>query len=284
MSELRGFLAVAALTASVLVGGLVGSPAGTAQAQDTVEGRVVADRTGRISVQLTGERSVRVEEMPVDVGDRVRKGDVIARLNSERLKADRLVAVRNLEEAQANVGVEKADVAIAELRLDRAASLKNSPSFNRAAFEDAEVALQAAQSELKSAESVARLREAEVAQIDLEIGFAEIIAPYDGVVVEMLANVGAAVTQRNPDLMTLVDLSKVEIEVPADRGVAAGLTPGQSVAVSVAGGDRVPGTVRAVLPANAKSGVGRLVRIAPASGRLPAGTQNGQPAKVFIGG
>lgn len=260
---------------------LVAEP-GSLRAADSLEGKVVADQVGRISVQLTGERSVRVEEMTVRIGDRVRKGDLLARLSSEQLKADRLVAQRTLEEAEATVGEEEADVDIARLRRDRQAGLRQSPSFNRAALEDAEVELKAAESQLASAQSIAKRREAELARIDLEISFAEITAPYDGVIVDVMATVGAAVTQRQPDLMTILDLTKVEIEVTGAS--VEELQPGQAVEVTVAGGDKQPAKVRAVWPQLGSNGTTQIVRIAPEPGSLPATVHDGQSAQVFVGG
>ncbi|CAN0192617.1 unnamed protein product, partial [Phaeothamnion confervicola] len=163
---------------------------------EVVEGKLVADQRGQISAQMTGERSQRVESVLVRVGDRVKKGDVLARLNTVSLEADRLIAQRALEESRASVEVAKSVVARARLDYDRRASLKGSPSYNRAGFEDAEVELRASQSRLQNAESNANRREAEVARCELEIRLAEIKAPYDGVVLEIMTNVGASVTQR----------------------------------------------------------------------------------------
>jgi multidrug efflux pump subunit AcrA (membrane-fusion protein) len=109
------------------------------EAAEVVDGTLVADVRGQISAEMTGERAQRVDQMNVRVGDRVKKGDVLARLSTLQLEGDRAIAERALEEARASVDVAKAVLARARLDYDRRGALRGSPSYNRAAFEDAEV-------------------------------------------------------------------------------------------------------------------------------------------------
>ncbi len=249
----------------------------------TVEGRLVADQRGHISAQMTGERSQGVKEMNVRVGDKVKKGDVLARLDTEQLDADRVIAQRGLEEARASVDVSKSVVVRAKLDFDRRAGLRDSPSFNRAAYEDAEVALRAAESSLRSAQSSANRREAEVARIDLEIRLAEIKAPYDGLVVEVLTNTGASVTQRSPNLLTLLDLSQVEIAIRLPQRDVQRLKPGQTVTYVIADGEKRTARLRTVMaPASGAQGTDPVVRLQLDSNDLPPIIRHDQPVQVEI--
>ena len=251
-------------------------------AEKTVEGTLVADQRGHISAQMTGERSQGVKEMNVRVGDKVKAGELLARLDTEQLQADRLIAQRALEEARAAVEVAKSAVARAQLDYDRRAGLKNSPSFNRAAFEDGEVALQSAKSSLESAQSSANRVEAEVARIDLEIRLADIKAPYDGLVLEVLTNVGASVTQRSPDLLTLLDLSQVEIAVKLPQADLDRLKPGQSIGYAIADGERRTARVRAVLAPPASRDTNPVIRLRLDSVDLTPIIRHDQPVRVFL--
>lgn len=161
------------------------------------------EQDSTVSSVITGERSVRVAKLSVGKGDKVKKGDVLAVLSTQQLEADKLVAMSSLEEAKALVKVAKARLAGAKLVFDRQAALKQSVSFRRADFEDAEVALQLAESNLALAESTVNRQKAEVDRIDLEIQLATIRAPFEGSVVKLLTNVGATVTQRNPNILVL---------------------------------------------------------------------------------
>ena len=84
---------------------------------------------GKVSSQLTGERSVRVKELNVRVGDRVKKGDIIAKLSTEQLEADRKVAEGALAEAKALVTVAESRITGAKLVLGRQERLRKSTSF-----------------------------------------------------------------------------------------------------------------------------------------------------------
>lgn len=255
---------------------------GSVAAAQSVQGQLVADHRGQLAAQITGERSQRVQEMTVRVGDRVKKNDVLARLDTEQLVADRLIAQRTLDEARAAVSVAKAAVARAQLDFNRRSGLKDSAAFNRAAFEDAEVALQAAQGQLESAERNVGRREAEIERINLEIQFAEIKAPYDAIVLEILTSVGATVTQQNPALLSLQDLTQVEIAVPLTQGTFETLKPGQSLNYSMTDGAKKSATVRAVLPPSGDGEQKYVARLQLDPADLPLAFRDRQAVEVFL--
>src|SRR5262245_42950549 len=130
---------------------VIGGACQAVEAAEVLEGKLMANQRGRRCAERTGERAQRVEELLVRVGDRFRKGDVLARLNTVSLEADRAIAQRALEEARASAEVAKAVLARTRLEYDRRLSLKGSPSYNRAGFEDVEVDLRAAESRVQSA-------------------------------------------------------------------------------------------------------------------------------------
>ena len=251
-------------------------------AEETIEGKLVADHVGRVSSEITGERSIRVQDLLVREGDRVRKGDVLARLSAEQLTADRAVAFGTFGEAEALVGVAKSRLELAKLTYNRQVGLKGSPSFRRATFEDAEVALRAAKSELKSAESSARSRKAEVERIELEIRRATIVAPYDGIVFKILTNVGASVTQKSPDLLELLDLTRVEIEVEIPSRDVSVFPIGRNVFYAYDGSDKYPAKVRAILPTLNDENRNRVMRLQVSAENIPLTFYNQQPVKIFL--
>ena len=198
-------------------------------ADKSLKGRLIANHIGKVSSEITGERTVRIQKLLVREGDRVKKGELLAQLSTEQLIADRSVAMSSLQAAEAMVGVAKSNLAGAKMRYDRQAGLENSAAFRRAAFEDAQVSLQTAESQLRRAENVVSVRKAEVERIELEIRLADILAPYDGIVMDVLTSVGAAVTQTKPDILMLLDLSRVEIELPISLARASEFQPGRSL-------------------------------------------------------
>ncbi len=251
-------------------------------AEETIKGKLVADHVGRVSSEITGERSIRVQDLLVREGDRVRTGDVLARLSAEQLTADRAVALGAFEEAEALVDVAKSRLELAELTYNRQVGLKGSPSFRRASFEDAEVALRTAKSELKSAKSSARSRKAQVERIELDIRRATIVAPYDGIVFKILTNVGASVTQKSPDLLELLDLTRVEIEVEIPSRDVSNFPIGRNVFYAFDGGDKHSAKVRAILPSLNDENRNQVVRLQVSAHNIPLTFYNRQPVKIFL--
>lgn len=256
--------------------------AGAVEAAEPKKGRLVADVRGQIAAQFTGERSQRVTEVRVRVGDRVKKGDLLARLDTDQLEADKLIIQRSLDEAKAALEVANAAVARADLDLRRRAGLKGSPSYNRALFEDAEIALQAAEGQRLNAERTVKRREAEIERVDLEIKLADIKAPYDALVLAIITSVGASVTQQSPDLFTLQDLSQIEISVPLPDSQIAALTIGQNVDYAIAGGARKTAVLRTILPSGGAGEDVFAARLQPNPTDLPIAFRDGQAVEVFF--
>ena len=133
--------------------------------------------------------------------------------------------------------------------------------FVKSAFEDAEVALRSAEASLRSSRGVAAQRQAEVERIALEIRLANIVAPYDGIITSINANVGAAVTQRNPDLVEMLDLSRVEIEISVPTAKLALFTVGKTVKFDTDTGSQGQAKVRTIMSVLAKNKRDRVIRM-----------------------
>lgn len=251
-------------------------------AQKAIEGKVIANQSSVISSEITGERSIRVVNLIVGVGDRVKKGDVIAKLSTEQLEALRNVSLSMLEEAKALVGVSEADVAQAQLTYNRQVGLRNSPSFRRAAFEDSEVELKRAQSNLKNAQANVSRQQAEVERLNLEIKLATILAPYDGIVIKVLTNVGATVTQTNPFIAELLDTSRTEIELEVGSDGLSKFKIGNELSYTLDGNERFPARIRAIFPKMGDGASSIMVRLELDDNKVPQYYFHQQPVRVFV--
>ena len=251
-------------------------------AQSTIEGKIISNQIGTVSGVLTGERSVRVEELAVRFGDRVKMGDLIARLSTAQLESDRNVALAILEEAKASVGVAESNLAGAKLIFDRQSGLKNSSSFRRAAFEDAEIALNRAESSLKSIQATSNRRQAEVDRLNLEIELATIKAPFDGVVTKVLKNVGATVTQENPLIVEMLNTSLAEIELEVPTSKLPQFEIGKELSYSVEDSPKFPARVRAIVPVQNQPKQTRVVRLELSADKGPSDFIDQQTVQVFL--
>ncbi len=235
----------------------------------TVIGRLVARRAGDIATEISG----RLEAFPVEVGARVKKGDVIARLNTETLMAELRLAESALAEAKAELETAKAEAELAELRLRRQARLKGSAAFSKARFEDARIEIAVARSKVARAEARVATRAAAVARRRLDIAKATVSAPYSGMVVQRYAEIGGYV--RSGDrLVRLIGTGALEIEADVPAQYLSGLKPGHVVRFWFgAHGDGPPrkAAVRAILASENPLTRTRAVRFALEPGATDEG-------------
>lgn len=145
---------------------------------------------------LSTDVSARVARVVVDVGGTVAAGELLLALDDTDFRLA-------LAQAQARVGSAQARVGLAEQRLERAQRLRE----QRFVSEDEVLALateaEAAQAELRIARA-----DRDVAARNVEK--CRITAPFDGVVVERMAQVGTLAAAGTP-LLRLVDLAPVEL-------------------------------------------------------------------------
>jgi HlyD family secretion protein len=190
----------------------------------TASGYVVARRKAVVSSKIQG----RLEELRVEEGSEVAKGEVLARLESYDYEA----AV-----ARAKAAVQRAEADLAEQR--RQLRLAVQLATEQVLAED----------QREAAESRVRIAEAELAQQKAELQFAEaqlrntvIRAPFAGVVVKKMAEVGESVAPIPPGVnisvssgavVALADLATLEVEADVAEANVAKVANGQPAEVTV---------------------------------------------------
>lgn len=172
-----------------------------------VPGVIVAATEVQMAFQTLG----RMIDRPVDVGDRVRKGDLLARLDPEDMAA----STRAAEAAVASAEVE---LRTAQNTADRARALADRHVATTAQLESAQQALSAAQSAV--AQTRAQLESARDAQ-----GFAIMTAPMDGVISAVEATPGAVVAAGDA-ILTLASENQVQARIDLIEAQTLGLVPG----------------------------------------------------------
>jgi RND family efflux transporter MFP subunit len=223
-----------------------------------VLGRFVPRQSGTIAARV----SERVGDVMVQVGDRVAQGAVLARLSDDRLVAEKERREAQANAASANVARERANLAKAQQTLDRQNRLKGSNAYRADRVEDAERDVDAARAALVNAQADAQEAKAQLDLAEIALADAVITAPYDGVVTVKHVSAGSYVRNGDP-VVTMLNVSELEVEadVPATR--TGGLQPGTLVAVETQTGDRLFSVVRAVVPEEDPRTRTRAVRLVP---------------------
>ncbi|WP_165967396.1 efflux RND transporter periplasmic adaptor subunit [Luteimonas aestuarii] len=161
-------------------------------------GSAAADVLARNDSVLTSEVAARVSRIGSDAGARVRRGDLLVELDPTDYRL-------SLSQASAQASAAQARATQAQARLVRARQL----NADKYVSDDELAALEA---ETAGAQAEARVRQAARAVAERELAKTRIVAPFDGVVLERIAQVGAAVAPGSP-LLRIVDAAMPEVEV-----------------------------------------------------------------------
>ena len=175
----------------------------------------------------------RLDQVLVNVGDRVRRGQVLALFAVDLPRAE-------LAQIQAAIAEAEATLAAAAADAQRARELQASGALSAQQIAQYQTAERTAAARLQAQRAAAQAMQVRLAQ-------AEVRAPDDGVISARMATVGA-VPGNGQELFRLIRQGRLEwrAEVPADR--LASLKPGLAVQVLPAGGTPINGRVRMVGP------------------------------------
>ena len=178
-------------------------------------------------VQLVSKVAGRIEELAVDSGDEVRRGQAVARVDRELLAAGRKQAEAGAEVAAAELRA--ADVALEDARADwkRARELFDGGAINEQARDKAKAALDAAgaRRELAASRVVQARAAADAARVSLEE--AELRSTIDGTVTRRYLDRGDFLNPGQP-LLTVQDLRTVKVTAAVTQADLPLLTPGVS--------------------------------------------------------
>lgn len=169
---------------------------------------------------LASRVSATIIELPVKIGDVVKSGDLLARFETDALQSS--LTARKAEVEALDVQIE-----LAESVLERNTTLGERGASSEAARLEALANLLNLRAQLRS-------RQAEVADAERSLAYAEVRATFDGVVSARSVELGQTIPV-NTELMTIVDLGRMEV----DAGVPTSRIPlvrtGQPVELSVEG-------------------------------------------------
>lgn len=211
-----------------------------------------------VATEITG----RVADMRVQEGDLIDVGDLLARIDTNALEAQLAQAEANVaaadsesEAARAMIDQRDADLTFAQKEFERAATLLDrgfgtdeEVERRRAARDTARAALAAARANLTATERQADAARAEVREIETQIENARIIAPVRGRVLYRLAEPGEVLVAGGR-VVTLVDLSRVYMEIFLPTDQAAKVAIGAEARIALDGLDLVvPAQVSFVSP------------------------------------
>ncbi|MCS6781043.1 MAG: efflux RND transporter periplasmic adaptor subunit, partial [Geminicoccaceae bacterium] len=216
---------------------------------------VIVTATGTVQprrvVEVSSELSGIVREVLVDFNSRVRKGQVLARLDTARLEAAVASAMARREATRARVIEAEATLSEKARDLERKRELVARRVAPPSELDLAEAAHNRAVAARASAKADVAVAEAELRLAEINLEKASILSPIDGVVLQRNVDPGqtVAATLQAPKLFTIAeDLTQMEVQVDVDEADVGQVRPGQAATFTVdAWPDRkFPATIRDV--------------------------------------
>lgn len=214
---------------------------------EEVVGTVRAKWHATLAAQVSG----RIEEMPVRLGDRIQKGQLIARLNAAEIGARLAQAEASLEQAERD--------------WKRISALFEQQGVTRAEFD--------------AAQSRQQVAKAAVAEARAMMNYLEVLAPFDAVVTRKWADVGDLAAPGKP-LVDVEDPAVLQLEANVPEASASQIRRDARLAVRIDGtGRELSGVVSEIAPV--ADSVSRTLRVTL---DLPAtdGLMSGQFARLLV--
>ncbi len=193
-------------------------------------GNVAAWQEAVIGSESNG---LRLQEVKVNVGDVVKKGEVLAVFDSAPVEADVAQAKAAVQEAEANASAARADA-------KRARALQSSGALSEQQITQYMTAERTAAARVASAKAT-------LAQQQLRLKYTKIVAPDAGVISARNATVGA-VAGVGAEMFRMIRQGRLEWRAEVTAAELPRIKPGQKAVVQAAGGTQVQGRVRTVAP------------------------------------
>jgi RND family efflux transporter MFP subunit len=226
------------------------SPA-QANAVLTASGYVVARRKAAVASKGTGT----LVFLGVEEGDKVKKGQVVARLDDSDV-------VATLQRARENLRVAEAELNDAKQSLERQRVLLQKDMVARADYDVAEARYKRVVASIDAAKF--GVKEAEVA-----VQNTRIVAPFDGTVLKKNADVGeivaplAGAASSRAAVVTIADMSSLEVEADVSEANITRVSPDQNCEITLDAypQQRYPGFVTKIVPTADRAKATVLVKI-----------------------
>jgi RND family efflux transporter MFP subunit len=224
---------------------VAGAARGAVAQQLVVVGNLIGDTTVAVVPRTAG----RMEEIYVRLGDAVRRGQRIAKIEDHELQEQVKQQEAALEVSRATIRQREADLQLAETNAERSRNLFARQLLPKQALDDTEARYQAAIAQLdlaraQNTQSMARLEE-----LRINLANTIIVSPVNGFVARRAADPGAFVSQNAP-VVDVVDIGRVRLVANIVETDLRQVQTGEMARVEV---DAYPGEVFS----------GRIARVSP---------------------
>lgn len=196
----------------------------------SANGNLAAWQEASVGAEAGG---LRIAEVRVNVGDRVRRGQVLATFASDTLRAEAAQARASLAEAEASA-------AEAAANADRARSLSATGALSASQINQYVTGEKTAQARVQAARALYQAQQVRLSQ-------SAVRAPDDGIISARSATVGAVVGN-GTELFRLIRKGRLEWRAEVTSTELGRITTGTTAMITAASGARLRGRVRTIGP------------------------------------
>ena len=219
------------------------------RARINAELTVVGNLIGETTVSVAPRAAGRLQDISVRLGDRVTRGQRIAKIEDFELVEQIKQQEAGQQVAQATIRQREADLALAKTNVERARSLFEREIQSKQILDDNEARYQSAQAQLDLARAQAQQSKARLDELQINLSNTIITSPVDGFIARRLVDPGASVGQNAP-VVEVVDISRVRLIANVVEKDLKQLEAGDRTRVEV---DAFPG----------ETFTGRIARVSP---------------------
>ncbi|WGJ91489.1 efflux RND transporter periplasmic adaptor subunit [Achromobacter mucicolens] len=222
-----------------------------ADLEDSVLASGTIDAIERVSVgaQATGQ----LKSLKVELGDRVKKGQLVAEIDDLTQQNELRNAEAALQTRRAERAAKVATLKQAELAFKRQRQMLAADASSREAYETAEATLAVTRAEIASLDAQIAQAEIQVDTAQVNLGYTRIVSPIDGMVVAVVTKEGQTVNsiQSAPTIIKVAQVDTMTIKAQISEADVTRVKPGLPVYFTILGepDERYRATLRAVEPA-----------------------------------
>jgi RND family efflux transporter MFP subunit len=173
---------------------------------------VVGNLIGNTTVSVVPRAAGRLEQVYVQLGDRVARGARIAKIEDQELQEQIRQAEAAMQVASATIRQREADLQLARTNVERSRSLYERQLLPKQTLDDNEARYQSALATLDLARAQSSQSNARLEELRVNMTNTVIISPVDGFVARRAADPGAFASQNAP-VVDVVDISRVRLVV-----------------------------------------------------------------------
>ncbi len=228
-------------------------------------GYIVAQRKAAVASKVTG----RLVSIYVEEGSRVKKGEILARLENEDVLASKAQAEANVNAARYNLDQARAELHDATLNFTRNKELVKKGYVAQTDYDSADARYKKAVAAVAGAGAEVKASEAALRATDVALDYTYIRAPFDAVVMTKDADVGDIVTpigaaaNVQAAVVTIADMDSLQVEADVSESNIELVKQGQSCEIELDAlpNSRFRGAVHMIVPTADRSKATVMVKV-----------------------